>query len=171
MTRLTRRALLAQAGGGALLWSAGCAGPLAHVAPLGSAPPPRETLAAAQDRLLPSSPGAPGAADVDAIGFLERARASGALGASDHAALLAGAARLDDGARAAGFASFVQAPPLERDRLLRSEGQRPEGRAFIERLLTLTLEAFFSDPRYGGNPGGLCWAWAGVTPPTPRPAP
>ncbi len=36
-----------------------------------------------------------------------------------------------------------------------------DGRKFLERLLTLVLESFLGDPRYGGNRGEIGWRFIG----------
>jgi gluconate 2-dehydrogenase gamma chain len=59
---------------------------------------------------------------------------------------------------------FAAASAAEQDELLRAF-QNPArglpGAHVFSLVLTLTLEGFLSDPRHGGNRGGVGWAFVG----------
>ncbi len=127
----------------------------------------QRTIEAAQNRMLPSSIMSPGAADSNAIMFLEKAIADGHLTADAVGRLRRGAVRLDE--LAGGPDGFVGAGPKERDKLLHAFQKVEGGAAWLTLVLVSALEAVFSDPVHGGNPGGIAWAWAGIHAPFPRP--
>jgi gluconate 2-dehydrogenase gamma chain len=69
------------------------------------------------------------------------------------------AARLHGGKR------FVDLAPAEQDALL-VETQRgsAQGEQFLRILISLTLEGFLGDPRYGGNRNRIGWQVTGAAP-------
>ena len=183
--RLDRRALLARLAGvaaiGAPLSAAVLSGCVERIARLSAAPPPsrlagrvlsREewrTLEAALDRLLPSEPGAPGAKDVDAIGYLDATLASPDVEGPDPARVRTAARRLDAIAVERGVASYADlAVPARDEVLLALQKADAEGLRCVERLLYYALEAFLGDPVHGGNKGEVAWTWLGHVPGEPR---
>src|SRR3954447_5764954 len=60
-------------------------------------------------------------------------------------------ARLDEAAVAAGFPDFVAAPAAVQDRILTEQS------AVRDVLFTLTIDAMYSVPEYGGNAGLSAW--------------
>ena len=58
---------------------------------------------------------------------------------------------LDRAARAAGYDSFVSAPKPEQDRILTEQAEARDV------LFTLTIDAMYSVPEYGGNRGLSAW--------------
>ncbi len=135
------------------------------------------TLAAACDRLLPSSPGSPGARDVNAIGYLDAVLQQGQVADSTRKIVKDGAAKLDARARAKGAKEFAALPPVQQDAAVRvfetfkaPDGTYP-GHTWLKWMLQYVLEAFFGDPVHGGNPDEIAWTWAGHKPGFPRPEP
>ncbi|MFH1808300.1 MAG: gluconate 2-dehydrogenase subunit 3 family protein [Pseudomonadota bacterium] len=67
-----------------------------------------------------------------------------------------------------GVSSLAALEVPARDEVLRSvERARVrgfDGRRFVHLLVVLTLEGFLSDPRHGGNRGGVGWRFARFTP-------
>jgi hypothetical protein len=59
--------------------------------------------------------------------------------------------------------SFVAAAPSEQDAVLKEfelgsvKGKHFDGRDWFKRLVTLTVESFLGDPKYGGNQGQVGW--------------
>ncbi|AKU92123.1 gluconate 2-dehydrogenase subunit 3 family protein [Vulgatibacter incomptus] len=126
-------------------------------------------LAASCERILPSEPGSPGAADAGVIEFAAselrrpelgeiRKRVVGGLLALDRRA-----ARLRPGAR------FVDLGQDEQDRVL-EETQRgsAQGEQFLRILISITLEGFLGDPSYGGNRNRVGWQVTGAAPTSER---
>ncbi len=133
-------------------------------------PAGRAIVEATMDRILPSWPGSPGAAEVGAIAFLESAIRDGFVESDQAQALSRGAMQLEQRVQTQLGHSFLVASIDERDRALGSWQLHSLGESWMRALVIVTLEAFFSDPIYGANPGGISWAWAGIKPPYPRPA-
>jgi hypothetical protein len=184
---LSRRALLLAGGGAAAFaltrrYRVAPAPTAAVVAPspgpqvIAPAPPPsvfsdgeRRTLEAAQELLLPSAVGSPGAREVHATGYLERELASGDILPSTRERVLRGAARLDRLAVASGVPAFFALAEERRREALRAFEDEDAGPEWFETMLDFTLEAFLGDPIHGGNPRGMVWSWLGHRPGFPRP--
>jgi gluconate 2-dehydrogenase gamma chain len=127
------------------------------------------TAEAALDRLLPSSPGAPGARDVRATAYVDAALGEGALTAREAAALRSGLTRLDETARRDGAADFAALPDARRDAAIEALLATADGGRWFDAMMSLALEAYLGDPVHGGNPDGAVWSWLGVRPGYPRP--
>jgi gluconate 2-dehydrogenase gamma chain len=189
--RITRRDLLTEGAGAAglatiaLFWLEGFGDPARRrrVAPTPPGAPRRtlteaewRTLEAAQDRLLPTAPDSPGARSVNAIGYLDALLADPSIYPESVALVRDGAARLDARARQAGAPEFAALPAERQDAALRvfethcaADGTWP-GHAWLKKMLSYTLEAFFGDPVHGGNVGEVAWRWIGHRPGFPRPS-
>jgi Gluconate 2-dehydrogenase subunit 3 len=77
-----------------------------------------------------------------------------------------GLALLDRRARDSCGAGFADTPPVDQDTLL--DGADEELGAFVRIMLTLTLEAVYGPPQYGGNGDRAGWrplGWPGFTQP------
>ncbi len=127
------------------------------------------TLAAAQDRLLPSGPGSPGAREVNAVGYLDGALAEADTDPADRDRVKQGAARLDALAHDRGATSFADLAEAARDEALRAFQKEDDAGEWFETMLGYTLEALLGDPIHGGNPDEIGWRWAGHQPGWPRP--
>ena len=179
---LDRRLLLggavAAAATGAFLWLRGSGVLRGRVEPT---PPGGErrslsglewrTLDAAQQTILPSSEGSPGAGDVNAIGYLDALLQDPAIEEEAVERTLAGAARLHTFARERGVEEYEALAPRARVAGLRLFIEPWEQQLFLRGLIAYTLEAFFCDPVQGGNPDEIAWAWADHKPGFPRPTP
>ncbi len=167
MTGWSRRELL-RAAAQLAAWAA-----LPAAASPPAAPPtellPPDALDTLLHTLLPSSPGSPGARDVNAAGFLRRLGDPELLGPRFDERLAGGLRALDQLATQRSGVPFARADYAARIAVLEEYAAAPEGAAWLEPLLVTTLEAFFSAPRWGGNPGGIAWAWAGARPPPTAP--
>lgn len=134
-------------------------------------------LAAACDRLLPSSPGSPGARDVNAIGYLDAVMQQTFIQASTLKTVRDGAAKLESRAQAKWKRAFTALPPTQQDDAIRvfetfqAENGSYPGHTWLKWMLQFILEAFFGDPVHGGNPDEIGWKWAGHKPGFPRPKP
>jgi gluconate 2-dehydrogenase gamma chain len=129
------------------------------------------TLALVQDHLLPSEPGAPGSGDINATAYLDGVLADPDLGAETKALILNGVEWLDDLAREGAGYPFADLEPGPREDLLRALAERPTGDRWLSTLIGYVLETLLGDPLYGGNPGGIGWAWLEHDPGRPRPTP
>lgn len=132
------------------------------------------TAEAACDRLLPSSPGSPGARDVGAARYLDAVLATGFLEAEKVAVILDGLDKLERRAREAGAPSFAEASDAQKDAAIRVfetfhvKGTYP-GHRWLKLMLRFTLEAFLGDPVHGGNPKQIGWKAIGHEAPVHRP--
>ena len=129
------------------------------------------TLALVQDHLLPSEPGAPGSSDVHAAAYLDAVLADPELDPDTRSLVLSGVEWLDELARDGLGHPFADLEPGPREDLLRGISQRPAGDRWLSTLIDYVLEALLGDPLYGGNPGGIGWAWLEHNPGLPRPTP
>ncbi len=126
-------------------------------------------VGAVQAHLFPSEADAPGAAEVNALGYLRFVLSMPEPEAREAAELIAGgAARLARLCRERGK-PFEAMDEAEREALLRRFEQSPEGRHWLTEILGYIFEALLTDPVYGGNPGGIGWQWLDHRPGFPRP--
>jgi gluconate 2-dehydrogenase gamma chain len=130
---------------------------------------PLETLSAAESdaleaivaRLIPTDANGPGAAEVRAAHYIDRAL-GGAL-ASSRQAYAAGLAAVEQYARTVKGASFVRLSPADQDAVLTdmesnaATGFTPDSAAFFELLRNHTIQGMFCDPYYGGNANFAGW--------------
>lgn len=129
----------------------------------------RRTLAAAQDRLLPSGPDSPGASDVNAIGYLDALMSSDYINERSKTMIREGTASLNKRARYLGAAEYAKLTPEQQDAQIRGYEDYLGGVQWINKLLAYTLEGFFGDPVHGSNVNELGWKWIEHRPGTPRP--
>jgi gluconate 2-dehydrogenase gamma chain len=129
------------------------------------------TIEAVQDHLLPSEPDAPGARDLNATAYLDRALTDPGFDPDVKGFLLQGIGWLDEIAQAQEGSPFHQVDPAKREDLLRQIADSRAGERWLSNLITYCMEAMLSDPLYGGNPNGIGWRWLGHDPGQPRPTP
>ena len=115
------------------------------------------TLEAFIDRLVPKDENGPGAVEMGAAIYIDRALAG--PNAGEKAALLEGLSGVETLARSTHNASFADLTPDQRDELLTAmdSGTATNLRPFFNRVRRLTLEGMFSDPYYGGNKNFAGW--------------
>lgn len=174
---MDRRAFLIRIGGGLVAASA----PFSVLLPAGALSGPQSpessalaadtwrTLAAVQEHLLPSEPGAPGAREINAAGYLRSVLEDGKLDPGERALLVRGAEGVERFARQAEGKSFVELSTAQRETVLRAFEQTVEGERWLTEMLGYLIEALLGDPVYGGNPGGIGWRWLAHNPGFPRP--
>ena len=131
----------------------------------------RATLAAIQDRLLPSAPGSPGARDTNTIGYLDALLATDFIRKYSKQLVIWGANMFQALAQREHEQDFAALSEATQDTLLRREEKFEDTVRFIRKLLSFTLEGFFGDPVHGSNTNGAAWKWIGHQPghPSPRP--
>jgi len=120
-------------------------------------PDRRRCLAAAAERVLP------GAGEAGVMEYMEYwlSRPPFSRAVDWKPLINVGAMHLDRLAQAEQKSAFADCAPAQQDALLgRFQAGEVQGKgfhsaAFFQRLVTLTLEGFLSDPRYGGNRGGI----------------
>jgi hypothetical protein len=132
------------------------------------------TASAACRRLLPSSPGAPGAQEVNAVGYLDAVLATEFVSAKNKSVILDGLGKLDTRVQALGVREFSLATAPQQDAAIKvferfTSGGAMPGHKWLRLMLRYIFEAFLGDPVHGGNPGEIGWKWIHHTPGTPRP--
>jgi gluconate 2-dehydrogenase gamma chain len=109
-------------------------------------------------RIIPSVDGRPGARDVGAIHFIDRALAT--FNASQRPMYVAGAADLNRRARAtvSGAASFAALTPAQQDEVIREIEATP----FFQAVRVDTIVGTFALPSWGGNRDYMGWHLLGL---------
>jgi gluconate 2-dehydrogenase gamma chain len=124
------------------------------------------TVAAFTERLMPGSPGKPGAREAGVLNYIDLALA-GAY-ADLQGFYRAGLAQLDSYCRTTYKDSFVQLQASQQDAVIRAleEGMAsgftwPSAQEFFNTIRTHTIEGMFADPIYGGNKDFAGWRLVG----------
>ena len=128
-----------------------------------------QLLAAVQDHLFPSEPQAPGARELNALGYLQWVVSDESLAPEERAFVLRGTDWVAERALATEDAHFTTLDEEARERVLRAVAENAAGQNWLSTLLLYLFEALLTDPVYGGNPDGIGWKWLGHTPGFPRP--
>jgi len=124
-----------------------------------------------QDHLLPSEPDAPGAREVRAAAYLDRALADPGFDPDVKDFVLEGIGWLNEISEERRGRPFNLVDPGQREDLLRQIADSKAGERWLSTLVGYTLEALLGDPLYGGNPDGIGWKWLEHDPGLPRPTP
>lgn len=129
-----------------------------------------QTLAAVLAHLLPSESEAPGAVEIQGLGYLAGMLGRPDFDGADPDALIRGTAEIERLAQAQGGRPFTDLTEEGREAVLRAYEATDPGRRWLGGLLGTLLEALLGDPVYGGNPDGIGWRWLGHAPGFPRPS-
>ncbi len=128
-----------------------------------------QIISAVQAQLLPAEPDSPGASDINALAYLYEVLADPRLDPVDRDFVKEGVLQLEEVARDMQGQGFLTLSSTQRETVLRRLETTSKGEQWIVTLLEYILEALLTDPVYGGNPGGIGWAWLGHHPGFPRP--
>ena len=128
-----------------------------------------QEIAAVQSHLFPKEENAPGAVDINALGYLQWVLSDPALEPGDRLFFKTGLNKLQGILLAERKHSFTVLNNRQKEKILRKLEQDTEGRAWITELLHYLFEALLTDPVYGGNPEGIGWKWLGHYPGFRRP--
>jgi hypothetical protein len=121
----------------------------------------RRTLEAFVDRLVPTDDLGPGALEMGAADYIDRALAD--FLAAERESIVNGLASIDAFARTSEGGAFAELSAERKDAVLTAieNGTASEfagdSRAFFNRIRRLTLEGMFGDPYYGGNRNFAGW--------------
>jgi gluconate 2-dehydrogenase gamma chain len=127
------------------------------------------TLTAACERILPRDD-EPGATDLGVPAYVDRILTDDIM-VNWREPLRRGLADLEERARQRGGASFTALADVAQDELMAEMETATRGpTGFFARLMRLTFEGAFGDPRHGGNRDGLGWKLLGFTPDVCAPA-
>lgn len=138
-------------------------------APRDSNAPTWDTLAAVQATLFPSEPNAPGAKDVNALGYLRGVLGQADTDPAERKFLLAGLQWVDGTARQRDGQALADMDSARQEALLQQMAQSKDGENWLALVLYYVLEALLTDPVYGGNTDAVGWKWLHYIPGFPRP--
>ncbi|MGD2117162.1 MAG: gluconate 2-dehydrogenase subunit 3 family protein [Chromatiales bacterium] len=164
-----RRFLVGLAGGGiATLFPLGALGADANDAkPATSDPWP--IIDMVQQHLFPDEPDAPGARQINALGYLQFVVTDTTLDAGERDFILLGTVWLEDMSQQLEKQAFVDLDEAGREQVLREIAASDAGENWLSTLLLYIFEALLTDPVYGGNTDQLGWRWLQHVPGFPRP--
>jgi gluconate 2-dehydrogenase gamma chain len=123
------------------------------------------TIAAVQQHMFPEGSSLPSARAMDTITFLKETITHASYDRDIRRFVIEGAEELEK--RTEG--KFLMMESREKERALRSYEETGYGRNWLARIMTLTMEALFSDPIYGSNIGKRGWKAVGSVGGVPRP--
>ena len=126
-------------------------------------------IQAVQDQLFPSEAEAPGAREINALGYLKWVVSDNKLDPEERAFILRGCEWLEALSLQGTEQRFIDLPPDRQDALLEQIARSEAGENWLSTLLLYIFEALLSDPVYGGNPNAVGWRWLGHQPGFPRP--
>lgn len=145
------------------------AAPVAELPPRAPAEAPWITVSAVLAHLLPGGPDSPGAAEVNAAGYLYRTLSTPGADGDDLERLRAGAKRLDALVLGDYLSEFALLAYDQREAALRKLEASGSGQSWLSMLMVYLLEALLADPIYGGNSAEVGWRWLRHQPGFPRP--
>jgi hypothetical protein len=111
------------------------------------------TIAAVQQHMFPEGSRLPSAKTMDTITFLRETVTHVSYDRDIRHFVIEGAREFET--RTGG--KFLKMEPAEKERALRSYEETRYGSNWLARIMTLTMEAIFSDPIYGSNIGQEGW--------------
>lgn len=167
---VSRRAFLLTLAGGSLAALFG-APTLGDDRPTGDEEHRWRVLDVVQRHLLPSEADSPGAAEINALGYLRFVVQDPLVDADERRFLLKGVDWLEGLVQENGGGSFLDLDEPGREQILRRIAASASGENWLSTQILYLLEALLSDPAYGGNPNGLGWRWLEHIPGFPRPTP
>lgn len=131
-----------------------------------------QILTAVTGHLLPASADSPGATEINAVPYLERAIFRPGFAVSTRRFIINRAQTLEEASRERFERVFAALDSAQRETLLRYVEEHTRwGSRWISSLLSYILEALLADPVYGGNPDGVGWKWLEHQPGFPTPPP
>lgn len=121
------------------------------------------------EHLLPSELEAPGAHEINAMGYLQWMLKESKLDKTFREFLLEGIQNLERVAHIETQKHFFELDLNKREKVLRALEATKAGHRWLKEILEFLMEALLSDPVYGGNRGEMGWKWLQHTPGFPRP--
>lgn len=122
-------------------------------------------IAAVQQHMFPEAGSLPSAKAMDAVTFLKETITHGSYDRDIRRFVIEGAQELDRRTKG----KFLTMNHAKKEAALRSYEESRYGSNWLTRIMTLTMEAIFSDPIYGSNIGQKGWKSVGSSGGVPRP--
>ena len=123
------------------------------------------TIAAVQQHMFPEGGKLPSAKAMNSIAFLKETITHASYDKDIRGFVIEGAQELER--RTQG--KFLTMDDAQKEAALRSYEETRDGRNWLARIMTLTMEAIFSDPIYGSNINQEGWKAVGSFGGSPRP--
>jgi gluconate 2-dehydrogenase gamma chain len=168
---ITRRQFLLAAAGSSLaaLFPLSSDAAAEHRAKPAATPDPWPVIDAVQQHLFPTEAEAPGAREINALGYLQFVITDNTLDTEDREFISKGVVWLEDMTFQMHKTSFINLDEKDREKVLRRIASSEAGENWISTLLLYIVEALLTDPVYGGNTKQLGWKWLQHVPGYPRP--
>jgi hypothetical protein len=122
-------------------------------------------IEAVQQHLFPSNGTLPSAKEMKSGAFLFDTMAHSSFDRDIRAFVLEGAKEFETQTKG----SFIAMSHDAKEEALRAYEKRRDGKAWISRLMIITIEGLLGDPIYGSNIDQKGWKALGVTPNLPQP--
>lgn len=122
-------------------------------------------IAAVQQHMFPEQSRLPSAKAMDTITFLQETITHASYDRDIRGFVIEGAQELERRTKG----KFLMMDAAQREAALRSYEETRYGSNWLTRIMTLTMEAIFSDPIYGSNIGQEGWKAVGSVGGVPRP--
>ena len=130
---------------------------------------PWPLIDAVQQLLFPPETHAPGAREINALGYLKFVVSDTTLAIEDREFITRGAAWLDDMALQMYKQSFVSLDEVNCEKVLKRIASSGAGENWLSTLMLYIVEALLTDPVYGGNTDQRGWTWLQHVAGYPRP--
>lgn len=122
-------------------------------------------IAAVQQHMFPEQSSLPSARAMDTVTFLKETIIHGSYDRDIRGFVIEGAQELERRTKG----KFLTMNHAQKEAALRSYEETRYGSNWLARIMTLTMEAIFSDPIYGSNIGQEGWKRVGSSGGVPRP--
>lgn len=130
---------------------------------------PWPVIDAVQQHLFPAEAKAPGAREINALGYLHFVVSDTTFDIDSREFITKGVGWLEDISHQMYKKSFITFDDKKREKVLRRIASSESGENWLSTLLLYIVEALLTDPVYGGNTDQIGWKWLQHVPGFPRP--
>lgn len=130
---------------------------------------PWPVIDAVQQHLFPAEAKAPGAREINALGYLQFVVSDTTFDIDSREFITKGVGWLEDISHQMYKKSFITFDDKKREKVLRRIASSESGENWLSTLLLYIVEALLTDPVYGGNTDQIGWKWLQHVPGFPRP--
>lgn len=123
-----------------------------------------------QQHLFPAEAHAPGAHEINALGYLKFVTTDTTLDSESREFIIKGSGWLEGIAQQMYKVSFIVLSDAKREKVLRRIASSAAGENWLSTVLLYIVEALLTDPVYGGNTDMVGWKWLQHVPGFPRPS-
>lgn len=126
-------------------------------------------VSSVQQILFPKDENGPGAAEINALEYLNWVLSDPEKDPEEVQYLIKGIGWVDETAEEETGRKYQDLTQSEREQLIEKISQESWGESWLSVNLSIIFEALLSDPQYGGNPNETGWKWLSHNPGQPRP--